>query len=668
LIFLINKLGSQNKEIGIRADVDTIADLLVENLSEGSSMLRGTLPGLLSSCELLMKIGDEFRIQTEESAVWTDEFLSQRSILSNESHRIEAERDDRIRRKFSEIVQKRALLQGISKVPRELYPVFDSNIPPDSDQCIYVLVRDGWSIDENSVRADARQTGNRSPVIFVYIPKRSADDLRHNLIDYKAAMATLEKRDIPNTPEGIEARAAIETTRQSAEGKIWELLDEIFSGARVFQGGGNEILGMGLQGMVLEAAENALQRLYPQFEVADHPGWSRVYEKAKEGAPDALKAIGDGGEPSQNPVCKAILGVIAGGKRGADIRKHFESPPYGWSGDAIDGGLQVLLVAGLIRAYDERGQGLDPRDIERKSLGRVTLKVESATVTTAQRFEVRRLLRKAGIVAKQGDELTCVAQFLEKMQGLANQAGGESPKPFRPDTSSLNEIRLLSGNEQLLALYHRREELLDNIETWTVLAEKISKRWQNWLQLQRLLFHATSLQDAEVILAQAKTIEEQRRLLEEPDLIPPLIASLTQLLRDELNKLDKTYTSQYEQWLQNLSKDSNWECLEPEQKYQIMNARSLSESTRPSVAVQTTEEVLATLDACNLATFADRAAAIPTRFNEVMCDAAKLCEPASQFIELPRRTLKTDNDVDIWLEEVKNQIKTALKVGPLFLR
>jgi hypothetical protein len=52
-----------------------------------------------------MKVGEEYRIQTEESAAWTDEFLSQRSQLANAAHRIEAERDDRIRSRFGELVR-----------------------------------------------------------------------------------------------------------------------------------------------------------------------------------------------------------------------------------------------------------------------------------------------------------------------------------------------------------------------------------------------------------------------------------------------------------------------------------------------------------------------------------------------------------------------------------
>ena len=249
LVFLINKLAGSNNEIGIRATIDTLADLMVDNISQGSGALRGKLPALLDKCELLMKVGDEYRIQTEESSAWSDEFLSQRSQLANEAHRIETERDDRIRKMFGDIVKRLSLSQGTSKVTRDICPVFDAQLPNDSNQKVCIWIRDGWNIDENSVRVDSRQAGNQSPTVYVFIPKRSADDLRHHLIDYKAASATLEKRGVPNTPEGTEARAAMETTKLTSESKIKELLGEAFSGARVFQGGGTEILGNNLQEM-----------------------------------------------------------------------------------------------------------------------------------------------------------------------------------------------------------------------------------------------------------------------------------------------------------------------------------------------------------------------------------------------------------------------------------
>jgi hypothetical protein len=667
LVFLINKLSSQNNEIGIRATINTLADLLVENLSHGSSSLRSKLPNLLDKCELLMKVGDEYRIQTEESVAWSDEFLSQRSALSNEPHRIEAERNDRIRQKFSKMVGKLSLQQGSSKVTREICPVFDSQLPTDAHQRIYVWVRDGWSIDENSVRVDSRKAGNESPTIYVFIPKRSADGLRHHLIDYKAASATLDKRGVPNTPEGTEARAAMETTKQTAEGKIHELLEEAFSGARVFQGGGNEILGNNLQEMVLEAAEHALERLYPQFHTADHEGWSKVYEKSQKGAPDALRAVGDDGEPAKNPVCKAILGVIAGGKKGAEIRTQFESPPYGWSRDAVDGGLQVLLVAGLIRAQDERGQTLDPKELERKAIGKAMFKVESANVTANQRIQIRGLLQKVGLSVRQGDELSLIPQFLQKLEELADRAGGEAPKPPRPDTTHLNEIRLTSGNEKLLALYNRREELKENIDRWTDFAERIAKRWSNWNVLKRLVTHASGLQGSEVILARVKTIEEQRQLLDEPDLVEPLIANLTQLLRDELNRLKQAWDETWNAGEAKLEADVNWQHLEPEQRFELRAKQQLTESSIPQIAVENTAAILDTLDRFGLHPLRDRIVAMPTRFDQVIFDAAKRMEPAVQKVSLPCRTLKTQSDVESWLEECRVILIDKIKNGPVIV-
>ncbi len=668
LVFLINKLAGSNKEAGIKATVDVIADLMVENLAEGSGTLRGRLPGLLDNALLLIKVGDEYRIQTEESAAWNDEFLSQRSRLANETYRIESERGDRIHRKFGEAIKSKVLTQGSSKVSRDIHPVFDAELPPDGNQKVYVWVRDGWSTDEKSVLADARQAGNTSPAVFVFLPKRSADDLRHNLIDYKAAVATLEKRGIPGNPEGIEARAAMETTRATAEGKIKELVDDAFSGAHVYQGGGNEVVGNDFSEIVLEASENAVKRLYPQFPIADHPGWEKVLTLSRKAAPDALKAVGDDGEVVQNPVCKAILGHIAGGKKGADIRQHFEAPPFGWSRDAIDGGLQALMIAGLVRALDEQGNSVDPRTMERKSIGKASFKVESATVTTPQRIQIRKVFQKIGVKAKPGEELLSAPAFLENVRQLSEAAGGDAPKPETPDTAFVEELRMTGGNEQLLAIYNRREELAQAVDAWTSLAERITARWPDWLQLKKLADHATGLKDVEVMQAQVRTIEQQRQLLENPDLAPPLTARLTQMLRDELNRLDKEYEDCHQKGMDRLKEDPNWRQLEPEQRNALLSEQKLTLLSRPQVDLGSTEDVLKTLNRTSLDIFGTIVAAMPARFDQVARKAAELCEPEVRFVSLPRRTLKTDADIDAWVADVKHQLKEALHDGPIIIK
>lgn len=666
LVFLINKLAASNDEVGIRATLDTVADLMVDDLAAGSSALRNRLPGLLSGCELLMKVGDEYRIQTEESAAWNDEFLSQRNQLANEAHRVEAERDDRMRRTFGELVKKLSLPQGNAKVVRELTPVFDAQLPQDSAKRVCLWVRDGWAVDENSVHVDARQAGNQSPAVFVFVPKRSADDLRHHLIDYKAAAATLDKRGVPNTPEGTEARAAMETTRQTAEAKVKELLNEAFSGARVFQGGGNEILGNALQDMVLEAADNALQRLYPQFGMADHPGWEKVYTRAKQGSPDALKAVGDDGEPARNPVCKAILALIAGGKTGADIRDHFEASPYGWSRDAVDGGLQVLLVAGLIRAQDDRGRADVPRELERKAIGKTTFKVESATVSTSQRIQIRKVLQRLGVQAKQGEESAVVPEFLRRAGELAEKAGGEAPKPARPDVTSIKEIRLAAGNEQLLAICNRRDELIAAIDVWEDLAKRIEKRWATWEKLNDLLRHAGSLQAAEEARQQAEAIEKQRLLLADPDPIQPLLKSLEDALRAELALKQKQYADAMASRTSALDGDASWQQLAEDEREAIRGQCGITGA--PTLSLGTHQELVSALERHPLVVWRDRIDALPGRFDRAREQASRSLEPETQTVDIPRRTLKSPEDVDAWIKDVQEQLKNALAKGPVVIK
>jgi hypothetical protein len=666
LVFLINKLADSNVEIGIKATVDSIADLMVEDLSQGSSALRGKLPGLLKKCELIIRVGDEYRIQTPESAAWNDDFLSQCNQLANVSVRIDNERQDRIHQKFGELVKKLSLTQGTSMEARDIYPVFEAQLPTDHDKKICVWVRDGWSIDEDSVRVDALQAGNQSPTIFVFIPKRSADDLRHYLIDCKAAKATLEMRGVPNTPEGIEARAAIETIRQSAKGKIKVLLDEAFSGAHLFQSGGNEIHGNDLQDMVLEAAGNALQRLYPQFYMADHAGWEKVYSRAKQGGPDALKAVGDGGEPGNNPVCKAILGFIAGGKNGTDIRNRFEASPYGWPRDAIEGGLQVLLVAGLVRAQDERGKIVDPRELERKAIGKAMFKVESTNVTTQMRIDIRKLLQKVHIPFKSGEELVSVPQFLQKMKALAESAGGDAPKPMQPDTTLLNDIRLAAGNEQLLALYNSRDELSQAIDSWTDMNSRIEKLWPTWEKLRVLLEHAGELKSTQEARLQAETIERQRMLLHDPDLVQPLLRSLEDALRKELVAYNQTYGIELESQTAQLEADSSWQKLPEVKRTEFRQSCGITPAA--DLSVGTLDDLIKALQMHPLKVWNDRIDSLPVRFACAREMAARELEPKSQTVNIPRRTLKTEEEIDTWVKEVTDQLKEAFTKGPVVIR
>ncbi|NCC97832.1 MAG: hypothetical protein EOM02_13470 [Synergistales bacterium] len=264
--------------------------------------------------------------------------------------------------------------------------------------------------------------------------------------------------------------------------------------------------------------------------------------------------------------------------------------------------------------------------------------------------------------------LKIVLQFIDKLLDLANKAGGEPPKPEGPDSSFLDGIRLLGGNEQLLALYDRRDEIGKCIDSWAALAEKIDKRWHSWTILSRLIGHSRGIDKAQPILDQVKVIRQQRQLLEEPDPLLPLIANLTQILRERLNELDELYSAYHSAGVDRLKCDINWQQLEQEPRYKLMSSNNLDGASRPKVEVQSTEDILDTLDSCSLSMFEDRVAAMSSRFDDVAAGAAKMCEPKAQVIPVPRRTLKTSEDIDVWLEEVREQFELALLQGPIVIR
>lgn len=668
LVFLLNKVADENKELGLKCTSDTLADLLVEDLTTGSAALRARLPKLLDGCELLMKVKEQYRIQTEESAAWNDEFLNQRSTLANDSARVSVERGNRLRAAFAAHAGKLTLPHGDTKVTRNLQVSFDSHLPSDSTSEVYLWVRDGWLTDESSVRADARLAGATSATVFIFVPRYAADELRNNLMDAMAAAATLDHRGVPLGPEATEAKAAMETTRQAADDRIMRLLGEALSAARVFQGGGNEIQGVTLQDIIRAAVESALKRLYPRFVMGDHEGWAKVYQRAQKGAPDSLKAVGWNSEAAENPVCKELLGAIGAGKSGADIRERFRTPPYGWSDDAIDGALQALLVAGAIRAQDERKKAVVAVDLERKAIGKAFFKVESTTITVPQRLQARKLFQKLGVHSTKPEEDAIGApQFVDKLFQTAEGAGGDAPKPATPDTAGLNELKQVQGNELLLMLYNRHAELSDLIDRWQNTAGAINARWAQWLQLERLVVHATSIDEAAPLIAQAESIRSQRLLLQEPDPSAPVVAALSQLLRNELGEIKTGWARHWKAGEELLAHDPNWNALEPEQRHALRGPRGLVLDLGPKIEVDTPNAILSTLDAASLQALKDRIAAMPSRYSEILVASAQLLEPAAHKVTLPSRTLKTEADVKAWVEEVESLLTSAIKEGPVIL-
>lgn len=43
-------------------------------------------------------------------------------------------------------------------------------------------------------------------------------------------------------------------------------------------------------------------------------------------------------------------------------------------------------------------------------------------------------------------------------------------------------------------------------------------------------------------------------------------------------------------------------------------------------------------------------------------------EPEAQFIQVPRRTLRTEEEIDLWIKDVKQQLMAVVGRGPIVIR
>ena len=183
-IYLINKLASGGGvETGLRATVDTLADLLVTDLTQGGTALRQRLPKLLDTMAgrgVLTRVGDEYRLQTREGAAWEGEYHATLGRIRNDAPRIAEERASVLRAKVAaELKSILVFTQGESKTKRTLELAFGGEAPAATGSAVPVWVRDEWGTSVKIAQEDARALGTDSPVITLFLPRPDGDDATH---------------------------------------------------------------------------------------------------------------------------------------------------------------------------------------------------------------------------------------------------------------------------------------------------------------------------------------------------------------------------------------------------------------------------------------------------------------------------------------------------------
>lgn len=668
LVFLINKVSESNSALGLSATTETLADLMLTDLTAGSAELRAKLPALLDHCHALQKIGDEYHVQTKESAEWRAEFSAQQSALKQETHKLDMFRQDKIRAQFDAMLTKRKIVQGDSKTPRDIQVVINKELTKENEKGITVYIRDQWYASSQTVREDAQRAGLTSPVVYVYAPKIQPDSFRSALVDFRAAEHTLSVKGSPSSVEGREARSAMESIRDTAKNRIEALIKDMFDQSVVYQGGGSDVSdGATLQDRIQNASVVAAGRLYSEFSLSDNLGWATVLSKAQKGVADALVEIGWNGNANEQPLCKRVLQYLGPGKTGQDVRDYFSAAPYGWTKDAIEGALQMLTTSGDVEAKNASGKVIEATKLERKTISVTTFRPQTVVIGAVQKMKLRQLFTTVLVRQVKNEDLASAAgDFLATMRDYATSAGGDAPMPEVPSVADIDDLKTKSGNELLMEIFNKADDLLKKFDAWRKTSEKISKRQQNWELLKSLVQHADKLPESAKPKADTKAIIDNRLLLADPDPVAPVLTEVTDILRKTLNDLKGKYDAESSKGYARLDADENWQKLGDDERTRILVDVGLMNDA-PTAKFGTAQDLDCLLEWLSLSAFSDKVKALSGKFNEALMIAAQAAMPQLKFVRLPSRQFKQGDEaaVDAWLEEVGKLVKDELKDGPV---
>jgi hypothetical protein len=500
--------------------------------------------------------------------------------------------------------------------------------------------------------------------VFVFLPRKSADELRKLIVDAEAAQQTIDAKGTPTTREGEEAKHSMESRRNAAVRQRDEVTKLIVDNARVFQGGGSELLQATFEEKVREATSAALVRLFPRFKEADSAAWETVIKRAKEGADQPLQPLGHTVATEEHIVCKAVLSTIGSGKIGGDVRKVLRASPYGWPQDAIDAALMALHRTQHVSAT-LNGAVLAPGQLDQNRISKAEFRVEKITLSVTEKLNIRKIFQALGIACKAGEELVKAPVFLGELATLGRATGGDPPLPPPASVFDIEDIRARVGNDQLAGILDSTQTFEKIIGEWTAIKKLIEARRPAWSLVERLSKHAHGLVAANDLLKQVEAVHTQRLLLEPTDPVAPLRSGLSDVLRKALIEAHSAYEKEFEKGIASLETSSLWPKLPASDCSTILANVGLAPAA--SLLVSTDEALISALDAKSLSSRRAEADAVSGRVQKALEQAAKLLEPKVRPVAIERSTLATEADVNAWIERQKKSLVAAIKDGPVLV-
>ena len=205
------------------------------------------------------------------------------------------------------------------------------------------------------------------------------------------------------------------------------------------------------------------------------------------------------------------------------------------------------------------------------------------------------------------------------------------------------------------------QDIKQKLSDWTKKAKLVEEREPDWILLADLMNYAPITEETEKLKSETDAILNGRLLLNEPDLVKPLLNKISENLQKILNDLKKKFNKIYDTLMPELQANQYFIKLTPEQKHTILVNHQLL--AKPELKAKDSKGLLNELQKVSLSAWETKIAALPGQFQSAIEDAIKLIEPKAKEYKLPKRTIKSKEELEEYLTELRTSLEDLLESG-----
>jgi hypothetical protein len=310
-------------------------------------------------------------------------------------------------------------------------------------------------------------------------------------------------------------------------------------------------------------------------------------------------------------------------------------------------------------------QEIPPGRLDQNSIAKAEFYRANVTLGVRDKIEIGKLFQAVNVSHDRAELAANADAFLRAVRDLAKDAGGNPPLPAPPDLGILTELDDKTGNDRLAAILKKAPDLHALIDDSRTRAQRKAQRLPAWQTLEAFMAHADGLEGAEDAVAEARAIRDKRRLLDETDHVVKPKAQLADLLRRRINEQHERHVAAFDNAMAQLDASNDWQQLDRQQRDAILRNVGLARPGAPELGDD--EAICRHLQQRPLSSVEDEIDAIPARVQRALEAAAKRLEPKIQPITVERATLQSQDDIEAWLERMRQRLTQAVNDGPVLV-